>query len=72
MDMVTLFTLCALRVSGPTCGRPDHSERLILVAALEANASPDSAAASSNSLNPPSAIDHGDPISSKRLDVSAC
>jgi membrane-bound lytic murein transglycosylase B len=62
MDMVTLFTLCALGVSGPACGRPDHpSERPILVAALEANASPDSAAAPSDSLNRPSAVDQWRP-----------
>jgi Transglycosylase SLT domain len=58
MDMVTLFTLCALRVSGPACGRPDHSERPILVAALEANASPDSAAGAADS---PSAVDQWRP-----------
>ena len=61
MDMVTLVALCALQVSGPACGRPDHSERLILVAALEANASPDSAGVSADSLNPPSAIDQWRP-----------
>jgi hypothetical protein len=61
MDMVTLFTLCALRVSGPACGRPDHSERLIRVATLEANASPDGAPASGDSPNPPSAIDQWRP-----------